>query len=69
MSLYFILTGSCNYINNPYAKFCVPDVVKDMNIKVFDLLSKTNKTTYVSWHKTFACKCRLDGSFCNDKQC
>ena len=25
--------GSCNNINDPYAKFCVPDVVKNMNIK------------------------------------
>ena len=26
---------SCNNINNPYAKLCVPDVVKNLNIKVF----------------------------------
>ena len=25
---------SCNDINNPYAKLCVPDVVKHLNIKV-----------------------------------
>ena len=28
-------SGSCNNINNPYAKLCVPDVVKNLNIKVF----------------------------------
>ena len=27
--------GHCNNINNPYAKFCVPDVIKDLNVKVF----------------------------------
>ena len=26
-------SGSCNNINNPYAKFCVPDVVKKLNLK------------------------------------
>ena len=26
------------------AKLCVPDVVKDMNIKVFNLLAKINET-------------------------
>ena len=26
-------SGSCNNINNPYAKICVPDVIKDLNIK------------------------------------
>ena len=35
-------SGSCNNINDPYAKSCVPDVVKDMNIKVFNLMSRTN---------------------------
>ena len=44
MSLQFILTvflyssvlsGSCNNINDLYAKLCVSDVVKNINIKVF----------------------------------
>ena len=26
--------GSCNNINDPYAKLCVPNVVKNINIKV-----------------------------------
>ena len=26
-------SGSCNNINDPYAKLCVPDVAKNMNIK------------------------------------
>ena len=33
-------SGSCNNINNPYAKICVPDVIKDLSVKVFNLLSK-----------------------------
>ena len=28
-------SGSCNNINDPYAKLCVPDVVKNINAKVF----------------------------------
>ena len=30
-------SGSCNNINDPYAKLCVPDVVKNINVKVFNL--------------------------------
>ena len=30
--------GSCNNINDPNAKICVPDVVKNLNIKVFSLM-------------------------------
>ena len=37
-------SGSCNTINDPYAKICVSDVVKDLNVKVFNLMSRTNKT-------------------------
>ena len=29
-------SGSCNNINDPYAKICVPNVVKDLNVKVFN---------------------------------
>ena len=31
-------SGNCNNINNPYAKICVPDTVKDLNVRVFDLM-------------------------------
>ena len=37
-------SGNCNNINDPYAKMCVPDVVKDLNVKVFNLMSRTNET-------------------------
>ena len=55
-------SGSCNNINNPYAKICVPDV------KVFHLMSKTNETRFIKWHETCKCICRLDGTICNSKQ-
>ena len=61
-------SGSCNNINNPYAKVCVPNVVKNMNIKVFSLMSRTNETRHIEWHETCKCKCRLDASVCNNKQ-
>ena len=37
-------SGSCNNINDSYAKICVPDVVKNLNVKVFNLILKTNET-------------------------
>ena len=45
-------SGSCNNINDPYAKKCVPDTVKDLNVKVFYLMSRTNKTRHIKWHET-----------------
>ena len=61
-------SGSCNNINNPYAKMCVPDVVKNLNTKTFNLMSRNNKTRHIKWHETCKCKCRLDASTCNNKQ-
>ena len=29
-------SGSCNNINDPYAKLCIPDVVKNINAKLFN---------------------------------
>ena len=48
-------SGSCNSINDPYAK-------------VFNLMSRTNDRRHIKWHETCKCKCRLDESICNDKQ-
>ena len=61
-------SGNCNDINNTYAKLCVPDIVKNMNIKIFNLLSKTNKMRCASWHEACRCKYRLDAIVCNDRQ-
>ena len=35
--------GSCNNINDPYAKIYVPEDVKNLNVKVFNLMSTTNE--------------------------
>ena len=39
--------GSCNNINDPYSKLCVPDVVKNINVKVLNLMSRTNETRHI----------------------
>ena len=52
-------SGSCNNINYPYAKICVPDVVKNLNVKVFNLMSRTNETRHIEWHETCKCECKF----------
>ena len=61
-------SGNCNIINNPYVDICVPDIIKDLNVRVFNLISRTNKTRHIKWHKTCKCICRLDKIICNSKQ-
>ena len=60
-------SGNCNNINSPYAKICVPDAIKDLNVKVFNLMSRTNETRHIKWHETCKCICRLDGIISNSK--
>ena len=76
ITLYFILfsvktskcSGRCKNINDPYVKVCVPDIIKNLNFKVFNLMSRTNETRFIEWHETCKCECRLDAIVCNNKQ-
>ena len=43
-------------------------LVKNMNVKVFNLMSRANKTRYIKWHETCKCKCRLEANVCSYKQ-
>ena len=61
-------SGRWNSINDPYAKICIPDAVKNLNVKVFNLMSRTNETRHIEWHETCQCNCRLDASVCDNKQ-
>ena len=47
-------SGSCSDINNPDTKLRVPNVVKNLNVKVFNLMSrrKTHEARYIEWHET-----------------
>ena len=46
---------------------CVPDI-KILNVKVFNLMSRTNEARFIKWHEKCKCKCRLDVIVCNNKQ-
>ena len=48
-------------------KICVPDV-KNLNVKVFNLMSRTNETRHIEWHETCKCECKFGASVCNNKQ-
>ena len=76
ITLYFILFsvkmnrcyGNCNSINDLYAKICAPDVVKNLNVKVFNLMSRSNESRSIKLHETCKCIFRLNKIICNNKQ-
>ena len=52
-------SGNCNNINNPNAKLCIPVIIKKINVKVFNLMSRINETRQILWHETCKSVCRL----------
>ena len=60
--------GSCNDKDNPYFKVCLPDSVKNISVKSFDLISKKNVLKNISFHKTCKCGCLLDEKVSNNLQ-
>ena len=61
-------SGNCNNINDSYARICVPDAVKILNVRVFNLMTLTNETRHIDWHESSKCICRLDKIICNSKE-
>ena len=41
-------SGRCNNINDLYAKLCVPDIAKNIHVRVFNLISRINETRRIN---------------------
>ena len=62
-------SGSCPNINDTFVKLYVSDAFKKINVKVFNLISRTNESRPIKLNENCKYKCRLDASVCNNKQC
>ena len=60
--------GSSSTADDTYARVCVPDKVKSMNVIVFSLILWVNETRVLVQHESCECKCGLNESACNWKQ-
>ena len=61
-------SGSCNTLDNPMVKLCVPGILKRVNMQVYNVLMRLNETCNVLWHESCKCVCKLNSSVCNNKQ-
>ena len=61
-------SGSCSNINDPYPKLCVSDIIKSINVKVFNVISRINEARQIMWHEICKCVCRLTSALCNSRQ-
>ena len=61
-------SGSCNTLDNPMSKICVPKIIKNVNMQIYNFLMRLNETRNVLWHESCKCVCKLSSSVCNNKQ-
>ena len=59
---------NCNIADDVYDQLCVPNKVKNMNVKVFELIPGVNETRFLVQHESCECKCGLNKSVYNAKQ-
>ena len=45
-------SGSCNTLDYPMAKLCIPNIVKRVNMKVYNFLMRLNEIRNVLWHES-----------------
>ena len=57
-----------NTTDDPYTRVCVPNKVKNMNAKIFNLMSGIIEIIFIVQHELPDCKCGLNKSVCNSKQ-
>ena len=66
---YNVLVKKCSdTISNPMARSCVPNIIKRINMKVYNFLMRLNETRNVLWQESCKCVCKLNSSLCNNKQ-
>ena len=61
-------SGSCDMLDDAMARLCVPNIIKNVNMKVYNFLMRLNETRNVLWHESCKCVCRLNLSVCSNKQ-
>ena len=59
--------GNCNNTKNPYSIVCVPDITKNVTLKILDLMTLANKTKQTIIHESCKCISRLDPIVCSNK--
>ena len=60
--------GSCNTLNYLSNKVCVPTKTKDLNLSMFNIITRINESKTLTKHISCEFKCRFDGKKCNSDQ-
>ena len=58
--------GSCNFVDDLYIKICVPSKTKDINVKVFNMITNKNEAKTMVNH--ISCDYKYSSATCNSDQ-
>ena len=59
---------SCNDVDDLTTKMCVPSETKDVNVKVFNTITRINEVKTFIKHTSCASKCKFNSATCNSNQ-
>ena len=64
-----ICNGSCNSaVDDLSAKVCVPSKTRNVNVKVFNMITRINQAKTLVKYLSCDCKCRFNSTACNINQ-
>ena len=56
--------GSCNVVGDLSTTMCVPSEIKDLNVKVFNVLTRINEAKTLIKYISCDCKWKFDSTIC-----
>ena len=59
---------SCNALNDLSKKVYVPNAIEDLNLNVFNIITRINESKTLTKHIPCKCKFRFDGRKCNSEK-
>ena len=60
--------GSCNSLKDLSNKVCVPNEKDNLNISMFNMITRINESKTLTRHISCECKCKFDGRKCSSNQ-
>ena len=60
--------GSCNTLNDLSNEVCVSNKTEDLNLAMFNMITRINESKALTNHVSWECKCKFDGIKCNSNQ-
>ena len=61
-------SGSCNNLDDPAGRICVPNKTKGVNLSVFNMITRINETKKLTKDISCECKCKFNDRKCNPNQ-